>query len=318
MAAPPTISNDEFDRLWRIGKALAMSGTFKDVNQAEQAFAKILMGRDLGLTPIQSLMSLDVVKGNLQMRAVLMASFVRKSESYDYKKIEHDENHCKIEFFEKSKRTGDWESAGISEYSIEDAKKQGVFKKDGAWTTVPRNMVFARAMSNGCRWYCPDVLGGMPVYTEADYFEDRVVQVANEATKEKDDEVPLPQAALRVINRAIELGHDNLSDRSAAHMACDGQPENVVRDWYDRSMAELDEVDPAINPPEAEVVKEEPVEEAIDRIDVPEDATPEEVRSQAKILREQAGTTKREDTQATLFAQADALEAEAARMEGGS
>ena len=33
------------------------------------------------------------------------------------------------------------------------------------WRKYPRNMLFARAISNGARWYCPDLFGGSPVYT---------------------------------------------------------------------------------------------------------------------------------------------------------
>ena len=29
----------------------------------------------------------------------------------------------------------------------------------------PRNMLFARAMSNGQKWYCPDAFNGATVYT---------------------------------------------------------------------------------------------------------------------------------------------------------
>ena len=33
------------------------------------------------------------------------------------------------------------------------------------WRKYPKNMLFARAISNGVKWHCPDVMNGQPVYT---------------------------------------------------------------------------------------------------------------------------------------------------------
>jgi hypothetical protein len=65
---------------------------------------------------------------------------------------------CEIEFRE---RNGDkWEIIGSSEFTAQDARAAGTKNMD----KYARNMLFARAMSNGARWYCPDIFGG-PVYT---------------------------------------------------------------------------------------------------------------------------------------------------------
>lgn len=233
------MSNDEIDRLYRIAKALAMSRMFKDVTQAEQAFAKILLGRDLGISPTRAMMSIDLVRGNIQMRAVLMASFVREHVDYDYRILEHTEEKCSIEFsryFDKK-----WEVMGVSTFTIEDAKQANLIKKDGAWETAPRNMVFARAMSNGVRWWCPDALGGIPVYTEGDYIpEVEVIGTADDVTVPTD--TILPPAAERILVRARELGHDGLADRVTAEMTLKDQPEEFVADWCKRATEELDEM----------------------------------------------------------------------------
>jgi hypothetical protein len=75
--SPAILSDDEIGQMWRVAKSLAASGMFKDVVQAEQAFGRMIVGRDLGLTTAQSLMGLDVVRGNLQMRGTLLGRFVR-------------------------------------------------------------------------------------------------------------------------------------------------------------------------------------------------------------------------------------------------
>ena len=57
-------------------------------------------------------------------------------------------------------------SLGISDFDMKDAKAAGVSMNAGSsWSKFPRNMLFARAVSNGFKWYCPNAIGGLRVYT---------------------------------------------------------------------------------------------------------------------------------------------------------
>jgi hypothetical protein len=47
---------------------------------------------------------------------------------------------------------------------MKDAAAAGLTNKDN-WKKYPRNMLFARAISNGQKWYAPDVYNGVTVYT---------------------------------------------------------------------------------------------------------------------------------------------------------
>jgi hypothetical protein len=47
--------------------------------------AKILLGADLGLTPTQALMNIDVVEGNARVRSNQLAAWVRQHKDYDYR-----------------------------------------------------------------------------------------------------------------------------------------------------------------------------------------------------------------------------------------
>jgi hypothetical protein len=200
------ISGDNFERVERVATGLAQSGVFKDVTSTQNAMAKILLGADLGLTPTQALMNLDVVEGNARVRSVLLGAWVRQHPHYDFRVVEHDAQHCAIEFTYKG------EVAGISEFSIEDAKLAGLVKPDkprSAWMAHPRNMLWARAMSNGVRWYCPDLTGGVAVYTEADEFvESSAVEIAS---GEGDGTAPgwegLSEEQIAEIEALIEVEH---------------------------------------------------------------------------------------------------------------
>lgn len=175
----PLMSDDEIRRTWRIANALARSRMFKDAVQAEQAFAKILIGRDLGISATQSLMAIDLVKGNIQLRGVLLASFVRKHPDYDYKVVEKTHKKSRVLFLghpqdeqldDDMVRTGGrwWEVLGEEEFTLEDAERAKLVKHDSAWTTHPKNMCFWRCISNGVKTHCPELLGGMPVYVEGE------------------------------------------------------------------------------------------------------------------------------------------------------
>ena len=77
-----------------------------------------------------------------------------------------------IEFYQEGK------SIGVSTFTMEDAKAAKLNAKDN-WQKFPRNMLFARAISNGVRWYCPDVFSGAAVYTPDEIGVDaEVVEVA--------------------------------------------------------------------------------------------------------------------------------------------
>ena len=147
------------DDLGRIGKMMAESGYFTDARGAAQAGVKVLAGQEMGFGAFASMTGIYIIQGRPSVGANLMASAVKANPKYDYRVREHNNNICKIEFFEII--DGKRESIGISEFTLQDAKTAGVKNLD----KYARNMLFARAMSNGIRWYCPDVFAGNTTYT---------------------------------------------------------------------------------------------------------------------------------------------------------
>lgn len=146
--------------LSELGNVLAKSGFFADTREAGQAIVKVLAGREMGFGPIASMTGINIIKGRVSLSANLMASAVKRSGRYDYKVTENTVTACEIVFSEHGKETG------RSRFTMEDARKAGTQNLD----KFPRNMLFARAMSNGVRWYCPDVTNG-PAYTPEELGE---------------------------------------------------------------------------------------------------------------------------------------------------
>lgn len=147
------------DDLARIGKMMAVSGYFQDAREAAQAAVKVQAGMEMGFGPFTSMTGIHIIQGRPSVGANLMASAVKTNPRYDYRVREMSEQVCKIEFFEII--AGKRESIGVSEFTLADGKKAGTKNLD----KFPRNMLFARAMSNGIRWFCPDAFNGNTVYT---------------------------------------------------------------------------------------------------------------------------------------------------------
>ena len=150
--------------LGQLGDMLAKSGYFTDARDAAQCVVKVLAGKELGFGPVASMTGVYIVKGKVSLSANLMAAAVRRSGRYTFKVNVLTPENCEIEFFEVM--GGKRESLGVSAFTFKDAQKAGTQNLD----KFPRNMLYARAMSNGVKWYCPDVTGG-PVYTPEEMGE---------------------------------------------------------------------------------------------------------------------------------------------------
>lgn len=140
-----------------LGKVLAQSGYFQDARDAAQAIVKVLAGRELGIGAVASMTGIYIVKGRVTLSANLIGAAIKRSGRYNYRVCAMDNEACAIEFFEHG------ETIGLSEFTMKDAAAAGLANGDN-WRKFPRNMLFARAISNGAKWFCPDVFAG-PIYT---------------------------------------------------------------------------------------------------------------------------------------------------------
>lgn len=154
------------DELQRTAKMLAVSGYF-DVAKNDMTVAiaqmatKILAGAEMGYGPFASVQGIHLIQGKPSISANLMASAVKNHPRYDYRVRKLSNTECELEFFELV--DGKRESLGLSRFDENDAKNAGLLGKD-IWKKHPKNMYFARAMSNGVRFYTPDIFAGNVVY----------------------------------------------------------------------------------------------------------------------------------------------------------
>lgn len=321
------MDDDEIRRTYRIAEALYASGAYKDVRRAETAFAKMVIGRDLGLSPAQSMSGIHLVEGGVQMHYAMLGQFVRSREGYDYRPgwikevplidtfgdrepteeemsavvngasgaavVWHDEEDAAdmrpiigavMEF------TVDGKRRGISRFTLDDARKAGLIKDNAraTWNATPRNMLLARTMSNGVKWFVPEVLGGLPVYVEGELppVDDRKA-LTDGGSDDEAQGLDLGPAVEKIIAWAEELGHRGLANRVALELALGNRSPAAVNDWVARAKEELDRF-AAEQAAEAEAAEEpvaEPVQEVTaDPVDEPEAAAePTETVTDAEV-----------------------------------
>jgi len=153
--------------LMNLAKAFAESGMFADTKSAAQAIVKIQAGQEIGIPPFAAMTGIHIIQGKPTIGAGLIASRLKGSGKYDYRVIEASEKVCSIDFYQGNTKIGN------STFTIEDARKALTKNID----KFPKNMLFARAISNGVKWYCPDIFSG-PVYVP----EEMQVVTTEEAT----------------------------------------------------------------------------------------------------------------------------------------
>jgi hypothetical protein len=156
-----------------MAELFAQSGMFTDAKQAAQAFVKIQAGQEIGIAPFAAMSGINIILGKPTFGASVIASAVKGSIKYDFKVKSLTDKECSIDFFEGK------EFIGNSTFTIEDAKKQATKNLD----KFPKNMLYARAISNGQKWFCPDVFQ-MAVYVPEEMPQQETQDITCEVLEE--------------------------------------------------------------------------------------------------------------------------------------
>lgn len=184
LAQVDSIPLRSIDDLQSIGDVFVKSGLFADARDAAKAMVKIVAGRELGLPPFASMTGINIIQGKPTLSAALMGTVIQRSGTHRYVVTKMEDEAVSIAFSEKL--DGVWTSCGPdSTFTMKDAIKAGLFTTAN-YKKYPRNMLYARALSNGAKWYCAGVFGG-PVYVPEELGaivdeEERVVAIPTEAT----------------------------------------------------------------------------------------------------------------------------------------
>jgi hypothetical protein len=191
-----------------VANLLAASGFFADSKDMAKAAAKIMFGMELGFGATASMSGIYFVKGRVSLSANLMAAAIKRSGKYDFRVKQHDLKGCTIVFFQKMPG-GEMDEVGVSSFTEEDRKTAGLSGDN--WTKYKRNMLFARALSNGAKWYCPDVFAGHTPYlpdeldTRATVTDDGSYLVESVAVVEPATD---PEQLAEILRLCAQVGQD--------------------------------------------------------------------------------------------------------------
>ncbi|HET8681268.1 MAG TPA: hypothetical protein VFM54_05270 [Micromonosporaceae bacterium] len=131
--------------------------------KAEDITAAILAGQELGLRPMASLRSMDIIQGTPALRAHAMRGLV---QAHGHKVwLEEQTPERVVMAGQRREADGSYGPVQRSTWTIARAAQLGLTGKD-QWRKQPATMLTARATGEICRLVASDVLYAMPYAVE--------------------------------------------------------------------------------------------------------------------------------------------------------
>jgi hypothetical protein len=135
--------------------------------KAADILVAVQMGAELGLKPIQALQSIAVINGKPSVYGDALLALVQAHSSFEDIKEWYDEKTNTVFCTVKRKN----QTEHTVSFSIEDAKKAGLWGKTGPWTQYPKRMMQMRARGFALRDKFADALGGLITVEEAQDYQ---------------------------------------------------------------------------------------------------------------------------------------------------
>jgi hypothetical protein len=168
--------------------------------------AAILAGQELGLQPMATLRSMDVIQGTPALRAHAMRGLVQ-SHGHEVEVVESTPTRCVM----RGRRKGaeNWQTVT---WDLERAAKLGLTGKS-EWKKQPQTMLVARATGEICRLVASDALYAMPYAAEelrdGDRLPDGGVPASVRVTAEE------------VLGRPVSLAREDVETPRAIEASAD-------------------------------------------------------------------------------------------------
>jgi len=212
----------DIDEAVRLGEIFAESGYFDGAQEASQAVVKILAGAELGISAMAAMRGIYVIDGNTSLSAALIGTLLRRHPTYDYEVQGVNDQGAKIAFFR------DGEKIGVSTFTRSDAQNAGLMRKHN-WQNYFKDMTFARAMSRGCRRFCPEVFSGAVYTPEEVSRQGPHADPVTESDLSGEGELPQSGDGAPALPEGAQDGPENTPE-SARHRAPADAREKTQRD----------------------------------------------------------------------------------------
>jgi hypothetical protein len=148
---------------FRLATFVSQSGLApKGMSTPAQIMVAMQIGAELGITPMRSVSCISVINGKPSLSGTLALGLLR-SKGISFKHLTEGNP------FEDSYREGMGTDAGETWFSVADAKRAGLWNKEGPWKQYPARMLFWRAVGHHCSEYYSAELFGIQIAEAADY-----------------------------------------------------------------------------------------------------------------------------------------------------
>lgn len=128
-------------------------------------FAIVQKAASLGIKPIEALNGgMYYVQGKVELSAIMMAKLIRQ-QKHSITMDKNSTSTCCILHGKRADNGDTWRAS----FSIDDAKRAGIYKENSPWTKYPDVMCYNRALSKIARQLFPDVIGNC--YVEGEISE---------------------------------------------------------------------------------------------------------------------------------------------------
>jgi hypothetical protein len=225
-------------------------------NKPEDVLVAVQWGYELGLAPLQALQNIATINGKPSVYGDAAMALVQNSpvceDVKEYFEGEGTSNPIAVCVAKRKNRT-----EVISKYSVEDAKRAGLWNKQGPWTQYPKRMLQMRARGFALRDAFPDVLKGLITVEEAqDYPDDMPVAQAPQikhanpldaipSVSVSEVEVLDIPAAECIENTTVEIVSDQIQPPGTFKLNIPGKPSELhegMTAWMDRYNEMADKV----------------------------------------------------------------------------
>lgn len=154
------IEKDRTDLIMRIAGQLFKAGAFMaDCKNAEQVFAKILAGTEMGMKPMEAMNSLYIVNGKITMWGAALSKRLR-------------ENGWKISYADEPEKTTVTISKEGEEYTESATVADVKAVNSKAITFAKKDKLRWHALGRLVRFHVPEIMGGT-----VDYVQEEVADI---------------------------------------------------------------------------------------------------------------------------------------------
>ena len=208
-----------------ISSYMASSGYFGDATRTSQCAVKIMLGRDLGLSPSVAMMSIHIGKsGRPSLSGALHAAMLKRA-GYSWRFVKHDKTECTAAFYYKGEPLLDEAGKRVTvSFTYDDAKVALLTEPSekghpSMYTKYGMDMLFNRMIVRFERRFAPEVTAGMTCYTPDELEEIEA--------KDVDDEITAKYGA--TFKGSAEAAQA-VAERKIAEMVADEEPERAKTD----------------------------------------------------------------------------------------